>query len=118
MNGTQESILYSFALPGHKIYKEKRIKLFKRINKSVLSHITYYLEDDDQKPVEFIKETTSFTCQLIKRYYLYLYTYKNKNNLHSNKLNYSYESYIQGIRTIICVFTITPLLNELKYDST
>ena len=41
VNGIREPILYSFALnhpPGHKIYKEPRIKLFKKINKSVLSH--------------------------------------------------------------------------------
>ena len=33
VNGTREPILYSFVLsspPGHKIYKEARIKLFKR----------------------------------------------------------------------------------------
>ena len=39
MNGTPEPILYSFALdqpPGHKIYKEPRIEVFKKINKRVL----------------------------------------------------------------------------------
>ena len=69
INGVRESILYSFALsspPGHKIYKEPRVKLFKKINKSVLSHITFYFEDDDHKPVDFNNETISFTCQLIK----------------------------------------------------
>ena len=69
VNGVREPILYSFALsspPGHKIYKEPRVKLFKKINKSVLSHITFYLEDDDHKPVDFNSETISFTCQLIK----------------------------------------------------
>ena len=69
VNGIREPILYSFALsspPGHKIYKELKVKLFKRINKSVLSHITFYLEDDDHKPVDFYNETVSFTCQLIK----------------------------------------------------
>ena len=69
VNGIREPILYSFALsspPGHKIYKEPRIKLFKKINKSVLSHITFYFEDDDHKPVDFNNETISFTCQLIK----------------------------------------------------
>ena len=69
VNGVRESILYSFALsssPGHKIYKEPRVKLFKKINKSVLSHITFYFEDDDHKPVDFNNETISFTCQLIK----------------------------------------------------
>ena len=69
VNGVREPILYSFALsapPGHKIYKEPRIKLFKKVNKSVLSHITFYFEDDDHKPVDFNGETISFTCQLIK----------------------------------------------------
>ena len=67
INGVRESILHSFVLsspPGHKIYKEPRVKL--QINKSVLSHITFYFEDDDHKPVDFNNETISFTCQLIK----------------------------------------------------
>ena len=69
VNGVREPILYSFALsspPGHKIYKEPRIKLFKKVNKFVLSHITFYFEDDDYKSVDFNNETESFTCQLIK----------------------------------------------------
>ena len=68
-NGKREPILFGFALsspPGHKINKEPRVKLFKKINKSVLSHITFYSEDDDYKPVDFHNETISFTCQLIK----------------------------------------------------
>ena len=68
VNDRREPILFSFALsslPGHKIYKAPRIKLFKKMNKSVLSHITFYL-DDDHKPVDFNNETISFTCQLIK----------------------------------------------------
>ena len=69
VNGIREPNLYSFALsspPGHKIYKELKVKLFKKINKSVPSHITFYFEDDDHKPVDFNNETISFTCQLIK----------------------------------------------------
>ena len=69
VNGMREPILYSFAFsspPGHILYKEARIKLFKKINKSVLSHINFYFEDDDHKPVDFNGETISFTCQLIK----------------------------------------------------
>ena len=69
MNGVREPILYSFALsspPGHKIYKEPRIKLFKKVNKSVLSHIMFYFEVDNHKPVDFHNETISFACQLIK----------------------------------------------------
>ena len=69
VNSIREAILYSFALsskPGHKIIKEPGIKLFKRTIKSILSHITFYSEDDDYKPVDFINETISFTCQLIR----------------------------------------------------
>ena len=69
VDGVREPILFSFALsspPGHKINKEPRIKIFKKINKSVLSHITFYFEDDDHKPIGFNEETISFTCQLIK----------------------------------------------------
>ena len=69
VNGKREPILFSFALsspPGHKIYKEPRVKLFKKVNKSVLSHITFYFEDDDHKSVDFNGETISFTCQLIE----------------------------------------------------
>ena len=68
VSGIREPILYSFALsspPGHKIYKEPRIKLFKKINKSILSHITFYFEDDDHK-ADFNGETVSFTCPLVK----------------------------------------------------
>ena len=50
LNGIRERILYSFALSsplGHKIYEEPRVKLFKKINRSVLSHKTFYFEDDE-----------------------------------------------------------------------
>ena len=69
VNGIREHILSSFALsspPRHKNYKEPQVKLFKKVNKSVLSHIKFYLEDDVYKAVDFNKETISFTCQLIK----------------------------------------------------
>ena len=49
-NGTREPILYSFVLdqpPGHKMFKEPRIKRFNKISKLVLPHITFYIEDDD-----------------------------------------------------------------------
>ena len=69
LNGIREPILYSFGLlspPGYKMYNEPRVKLFKKINKSVLSHITFHFEDDDYKAVDFNGETISITCQLIK----------------------------------------------------
>ena len=69
VNGVRAPILYSFALsskPGYKIHTESRIKLFKKVNKSFLSHIRFYLEDDDYKAVDFNGETINFTCDLIK----------------------------------------------------
>ena len=51
---------YSFGLSssaGQKIFQETRIKLFKMINKHVLSYIAFYLEDDDHKTVDFINQT-------------------------------------------------------------
>ena len=69
VKGIREPNLYSFALsspPGHEIHKKPRIKLFKKLNKSVLSLITFYSEDDDRKPVDFNGKTLSFSCQLIK----------------------------------------------------
>ena len=69
VNGIPETISYNFVLnqpPARKIYKEPRIKLFKKINKHVLSQITFFIEDDDHKSVDFHKKTISFTCRLIK----------------------------------------------------
>ena len=63
VNGIRESVLYSFALdqpPGHTIYNKPKVKLFKTVNKSILSHIRFYLEDDDHKEVDFNGETISF----------------------------------------------------------
>ena len=95
VNGIREQILFSFALsspPGHKTYKETRIKLFKKVNKSVLSHITFYFEDD-HKPVDFHGETISYTCQLIKiRIHISIHTNYSCfliENSNTNKLNYS-----------------------------
>ena len=69
VNGVTEPFLYFFALTspsGFKIYKEPRIKLFEKVNKPSLSHIRFHIEDDDHKPVDFKRETISFTCPLFK----------------------------------------------------
>ena len=69
VNGIREPILYSFALSsptGQKIYNQPKVKLFRKISKSLLSRITFYLQDDDHESVEFNGETIGFTCQLIK----------------------------------------------------
>ena len=68
-NGVRQPILVSFALsspPGHEIFKELRIRLFKKISKKDFYLIALFLEDDDYKPVDFNEEMVSFTCQLIK----------------------------------------------------
>ena len=49
------------------IYKEPRNNIFKKLNKSVLFHIKFYVEVDDHKPVDFNGETISFTCQIFKK---------------------------------------------------
>ena len=54
VNGSREPILHNLGLSsliGHKISKELKIELIKKIIKSVLSHITFYLKDDDHKPL-------------------------------------------------------------------
>ena len=50
--------------PGYKIVQKQKVKLFKKVNKSVLSHITFYIEDYNNKPVDFNGVTVSLTCQL------------------------------------------------------
>ena len=69
INGVREPIFYSFSLdkpPGHKTHHTAKIKHSKKINKSVLSHITFYLEVEDHIPVDFNGEILSFICQLFK----------------------------------------------------
>ena len=60
------TVLVSFHLLVEKYIKNLETKNFKMLNRSVLSFITFYSEDDDHEPVDFNGETISFTCQLIK----------------------------------------------------
>ena len=39
---------------------------YKKINKSVFNIITIYLEDDNNKEVDFNEETLTFTLHMIK----------------------------------------------------
>ena len=97
VNGVREPLLFSFAFsspPGHRIYKKPRIKLFKKVNNSILSHTTFYFEDDDHKPVDFNGETISFTCQIFEIYILF-YNYTSFKTQLQNKLNYSNNCYIE-----------------------
>ena len=52
VNGIRQSILYSFVLDkpsGYKIFSEPETIHYKKINQSVLSTVTFYLEDDNNK---------------------------------------------------------------------
>ena len=69
VNGLRQPILYSFVLdkkPGYKVFSEPETIHFKKINKSVLNTITFYLEDNDHKEVDFNGETLTFTLQMIQ----------------------------------------------------
>ena len=69
VNGVRQPILYSFVLdkkPGYKIFSEPETIHYKKINKSVLNNKTFYLEDDNNKEVNFNGETLTFTLQMIK----------------------------------------------------
>ena len=66
VNGLRQSILYSFVLdkkPGYKVFLEPESIHYKKINKSVLNTITFYLEDDNNEEVDFNGETLTFTLQ-------------------------------------------------------
>ena len=69
VDGVRQSILYSFVLdkkPGYKVFCQPETIHYKKINKSVLNTITFYLEDDNSKEVDFNQETLTFTLQMIK----------------------------------------------------
>ena len=68
-NGVRQPILYSFQLdkkPGYKVFSEPETVHYKKINKSVLNTILCYLEDHNDKEVDFNQETLTFTLQMIK----------------------------------------------------
>ena len=69
VNGVRQPILFSFVLDkpsGYKVFCQPETIHYKKINKSVLSTITFYLEDDNNEVVDFNGETLTFTLQLIK----------------------------------------------------
>ena len=69
VNGLLEQILFSYILsapPGYKILKEHNIILYKKINKTRLDSIQFFLEDNNHNPVVLNSETLPFTIQIIK----------------------------------------------------
>ena len=68
-DGIRQPILFSFVLDkpsGYKVFCEPETIHYKKINKSVLNTITFYLEDDNNEEVDFNQETMNFTLQMIK----------------------------------------------------
>ena len=69
VDGVRQPILNSFVLdkkPGYKVFCEPETIHYKKIKKPVLNTLTFYLEDDNNKEVDFIQETLTFTLQMIK----------------------------------------------------
>ena len=69
VDGVRQPILYSFVLdkrPGYKVFCEPETIHYKKLNKCVLITITFYLEDDNNKEVDFNQETLTFTLQMLK----------------------------------------------------
>ena len=69
VDGVRQPIIYSFVLDkpsGYKVFAEPETILYKKIKKSVLNTITFYLEDDNNKEVDFNGETLTFALQMIK----------------------------------------------------
>ena len=69
LNGVRQSKLLSFVVdkkPGFKVFCEPGTIHFKKINKSVLKTITFYLDDDNKEDVNFNGETLTSTLQMIK----------------------------------------------------
>ena len=69
VNGVRQPILHGFVLDkpsGYKEFCEPETMHYKKINKSVLKTINFYLEADSDKEVDFNQETLTFTLQIIK----------------------------------------------------
>ena len=69
VSGLKQPILYSFVLdkkPGYNVFSEPETIHYKKVYKSVLNTITFYLEDDNNEEVNFNGETLTFTLQMIK----------------------------------------------------
>ena len=67
VNGIREQVLFNFrATPGYKIIKEPNIIFYKKMNKTRLDNIQFFLEDSNYNPVIVNSETLTFTIQIIK----------------------------------------------------
>ena len=68
-NGLSHPLLFSFVLdnkPSCKVFCGPETIHYKKINKIILKTITFYLQDDNNKEINFDGETLTFTLQMIK----------------------------------------------------
>ena len=69
VNGFTHPILFTFVLnkaAGCKVFCEPETKQYKKINKSVLTTITFYLENSNNEEVDFNGKTMTFTLQMVR----------------------------------------------------
>ena len=69
VNGSKKPIFYSFVpdkLPGYEIFSEPETIRYKKFKKFVFNTITLYLEDHNNKEVDFNQKTLTFTLQMIR----------------------------------------------------
>ena len=70
-DGVRQPILFNFVLDkpvGYKVFCEPGTIQYKKLNKSVLNTLTFYLEDNIHQEVDFNGETLTFKLQMVKNY--------------------------------------------------
>ena len=68
-NGLRQPILFSFVLDKpseYKVFCEPETIHYKKIKKTLLNTITFYLEDDDNEEIDYNGEILTLTLQMIK----------------------------------------------------
>ena len=68
-DGVRQPIPFSFVLNKpveYKMFFQPETIHYKKINKSILNTITFYLEDNNNAEVDFNQETLTFSLQMIK----------------------------------------------------
>ena len=66
--GSREPVPFNFAIdsnPGHQNHKKNENQMLYKLIKYVLFYIFSYLDDDDHKLVDHIREAVIFSCQIL-----------------------------------------------------
>ena len=69
VNGVRQAILFGFVLDkpcDYKVFCQPESIHYKKINKSVLNTVTFYLEDNNNEEIDFNGVTLTFTLQRIE----------------------------------------------------